>query len=238
MNSNKKVYAQEILNLLKQHYPQAGMILKWENNLELLIAIILSSQCTDTMVNKVTTNLFPKYRNPRNEFQNIYQRYSLLSISKAQIIELVNFAMVPLRELEQDIKSTGFYHNKAKYLQKASQIILDTYRGVLPTTITDLIKIPGVGRKTANVFLGNAYHLYEGIAVDTHVKKQARALRLTTEVNVNKIEQDLMQLYDTKEWFPLTYLLIEHGRNMRRSKTSRVTCHNTECFLCKIIYEK
>jgi endonuclease-3 len=110
--------------------------------------------------------------------------------------------------------------------------VLDDFHGILPKTIAELTKIPGVGRKTANVFLGNAYDIYEGIAVDTHVTKQAQGLGLTKQTTPEKIEQDLMQLFDKKDWFSLTYLLIEHGRNKRRKKQDRVMCSDSSCLLC------
>lgn len=228
-----KEYAQEIFYLLKKHYPHAKMILEWGNNFELLVAIILSAQCTDKKVNEVTAKVFPKYKKERSEFHNHYANYTRIALQKEEMIELVNFAFVPIIELEQDIKSTGFYHNKAKNVQAAAKTALDKYHGILPRSIEELTTIPGVGRKTANVFLGNAYGIYEGIAVDTHVAKQSQALGFTTQKTPEKIEQDLMKLFDQKDWFTLTYLLIEHGRNMRRKKSDRTICINSECQLCK-----
>lgn len=228
-----KEYAYKIFHLLKKHYPDAKMILQWENNFELLAAIILSAQCTDKKVNEVTTTLFPKYKKEKTEFENRYQKYNRTSLTNEGIIELVNFAYAPLSELEQDIKSTGFYHNKAKHIQKAAKVILDKYHGILPRTIAELTTIPGVGRKTANVFLGNAYHIYEGVAVDTHVAKQSQLLGLTKNTNPEKIEQDLMKLFDSKDWFALTYLLIEHGRNKRRKKQDQYICEDLHCLLCQ-----
>lgn len=223
--------AQEIFAVLKKHYPQAKMILEWENNFELLVSIILSAQCTDKKVNEVTSVVFPKYRKTRPEFASHYQNYTRIELPKEQVVELVNFAFVPLEELEQDIKSTGFYHNKAVNVQKAALVALDKFSGILPQTIAELTTIPGVGRKTANVFLGNAYGIYEGIAVDTHVTKQSQALGLTKNSDPVKIEQDLMQLFPQDQWFSLTYLLIEHGRNMRRKSSDRITCGDASCIL-------
>ncbi len=227
-----KEYAYHIFKLLKQHYPDAKMILQWGNNFELLIAIILSAQCTDKKVNEVTSIVFPKYRRERPEFLDNYQKYMRIQLPKEEIIELVNFAFVPITELEQDIKPTGFYHNKARSVQAAAKTVLDTYHGILPHSIAELTTIPGVGRKTANVFLGNAYGIYEGIAVDTHVAKQSQLLGLTKEKTPEKIEQDLMKLFDQKDWFSLTYLLIEHGRNMRKKKQDRLHCGQEDCVLC------
>ena len=235
MQNPTEEYAQEILELLKQHYPQAKMILQWSNNFELLVSIILSAQCTDVMVNKVTSRVFPKYRKMRSDLESRKQ-YEVdmqkLNLSKQETIEIINFAHVPISELEQDIKSTGFYHNKAKNVQGAAKTVLHVYCGVLPKTMKELIIIPGVGRKTANVFLGNAYGIYEGIAVDTHVRKQSQLLGLTRNTNPNRIEKDLMGLFDKKDWFSLTYLLIEHGRNRRKKKKDRFLCKNDQCILC------
>lgn len=247
-------YAYSILSLLEKHYPNAKMILQWENNFELLVSIILSAQCTDKKVNEVTARVFPKYKKEKSEFHNHYANYSRISLPKEEILEgkdphvanapqddklsreelteIVNFAFVPIAELEQDIKSTGFYHNKAKNVQEAAKTILDKFKGVLPRSIAQLTTIPGVGRKTANVFLGNAYGIYEGIAVDTHVTKQSQALGLTKQTTPEKIEQDLMKLFDQKDWFKLTYLLIEHGRNMRRKRSDRIVCDKPKCLLC------
>lgn len=227
-----KQKAYELFHLLKKHYPQAKMILQWHNNWELLVAIILSAQCTDKKVNEVTSVLFPKYMKKRQEFESAYTKYKKLSsLPYSQILELVNFASIPILELEQDIRSTGFYHNKAKNVKAAAVKILDDFNGVLPKTIAELTTIPGVGRKTANVFLGNAYHISEGIAVDTHVIKQSQLLGFTKEKTSEKIEKDLMKLFDKRDWFTLTYLLIEHGRNMRKRKQDRDYCTDKNCIL-------
>jgi endonuclease-3 len=244
--------AYKIFDLLKQHYPEAKMILQWGNNFELLVSIILSAQCTDKKVNEVTARVFPKYRKERKELEEKYKEYTHVilnsfqdlskkmpkqvrhgKITKEELIEIINFAEVPITELEQDIKSTGFYHNKAKNIKAAANVVLEKFHAILPGTIAELTTIPGVGRKTANVFLGNAYHIYEGIAVDTHVTKQSLLLGLTKQKNPEKIEQDLMQLFDQKDWFTLTYLLIEHGRNMRKKKSDRIICGERDCILCK-----
>lgn len=233
MKKMTRTHAYEIFSLLEKHYPHATMILKWENNFELLVAIILSAQCTDVVVNKVTATLFPTFRSLTLSPTHVsFPRDKRLT---PEIQEIVNFAEVPLEELEQDIRSTGFYHHKAKNVQNAARVVLETFQGVLPQTMADMLTIPGVGRKTANVFLGNAYHIYEGIAVDTHVKKQARLLDLTTHTTPDKIEQDLMKLFDKKDWFKLTYLLIEHGRNVRKKRSDRFVCDTPEtCLLCHL----
>lgn len=229
MQQSTKEYAHHIFQLLKEHYPHAKMILQWGNNFELLVSIILSAQCTDKKVNEVTTVVFPEYKKEKKEFSLHYANYSRINISKEELVEIVNFAYIPLHGLEQDIKSTGFYHNKAKSVQEAAKVLLEKFQGILPRSIAELTTIPGVGRKTANVFLGNAYHIYEGIAVDTHVTKQSQLLGLTKEKTPEKIEQDLMRLFPKKDWFPLTYLLIEHGRNMRKKKSERITCGKKDC---------
>lgn len=227
-----KEKAEEIFQLLKKHYPKAKMILEWTNNFELLVSIILSAQCTDKKVNEVTEKVFPKYKEKRPELEPQYNNYTRIKIPIQELVEIVNFAYVPLSELEQDIKSTGFYHNKAKSVQAAAKTLLEKFNGILPKTIAEMTTIPGVGRKTANVFLGNAYHIYEGIAVDTHVTKQSQALGLTKSTTPEKIEQDLMQLFPQKDWFQLTYMLIEHGRNMRKKQSDRSICDDTTCILC------
>lgn len=230
-----KPQAYTIFHLLKKHYPNAKMILKWGNNFELLVAIILSAQCTDKKVNEVTAIVFPKYREERSELKKKYEDYKHVissTVDWTSTVQLVNFAFVSLKELEQDIKSTGFYHNKARNVQAAAKTVLEQFHGILPRTIAELITIPGVGRKTANVFLGNAYHIAEGIAVDTHVTKQSQALGLTKGKTPEKIEKDLMKLFDQKDWFTLTYLLIEHGRNVRKKKSDRVVCNDPTCLLC------
>jgi len=195
-----------ILKLLKKQYHNPKTILKYSNPWELLVAIILSAQCTDIMVNKVTEKLFKKYKT------------------------VEDYANVPLSELGLDIKSTGFYNNKAKNIQKAAQLILKKYNGGIPKAMGELLQIPGVARKTANVFLGNAYGIVEGIAVDTHVRRLSQRLGFTTNNNPDKIEQDLMKLFNKKDWFLLTYLLIEHGRKICQAK--KPACD--KCFLSKL----
>lgn len=218
---------QYLFELLKKHYPKAKMILQYGNNWELLVAVVLSAQCTDAMVNKVTAIVFPKYRKKYQVLRSTYQEYGKQTkISPNELIEIVNFAFAPLEELEQDIKSTGFYRAKAKNVQAAAKVVLEKFGGKLPKTIAQLTTIPGVGRKTANVVLGNAYGIYEGIAVDTHVRKQTQLFGLTQNTTPEKIEKDLMRLFPQKQWFPLTYLLIEHGRAVRFKKTTACTvCH-------------
>jgi endonuclease-3 len=184
----------EIIKLLKQEYPGAKIALEYSNPLELLVAVILSAQCTDKRVNEVTRTLFKKYKEP------------------------ADYAYVPLEELEQDIKPTGFYKNKAKNIQAAANMILEKFNGKIPNKMEDILKLPGVARKTANIVLGNAYGIVEGIAVDTHVKRLSQRLGLTKEKNADKIEEELMSVVPREDWFKFTYLLIDHGRAICQAK--------------------
>ena len=214
----EKTKARRILELLKKHYPNSKIILKYSNNLELLISVMLSAQTTDIQVNKVTASLFPKYQKRNKQFEKEYKKYNNLKLPKNELVELVNFAFIKLDVLEKDIKSIGLYKNKARNIKLTSQLLLDKFNGRIPKTIAGMITLPGVGRKTANVVLGNAYGIVEGIAVDTHVKRLSLRYGLTKETNPDKIEQDLMKLFNKKDWFKITYLLIEHGRNIRKTK--------------------
>lgn len=190
----KKSRAQKILVLLKKTYPKARMILKYDNDIQLLVAVILSAQCTDKKVNEVTEQLFKKYRTVHD------------------------FARANQKELETMIYQTGFYRAKAQNIIKAAQKIEKDFSGKLPVTISDMITIPGVARKTANVVLGNAHGVVEGIAVDTHVSRIAQRLGLSSSDKPVSIEQDLMQLFPKKEWFSLTYRIIDHGRALCDAK--------------------
>lgn len=181
--------AKIILKELKKLFPKAGMSLKYSNNWELLVAVILSAQSTDKQINKVTSKLFKKYR-----------RFD-------------DYLKIRKKEFERDIYSSGFYQAKAKSILSAAKYLKKYHNGKLPKTMKEMIKIPGVGRKTANVVLGNAYGVVEGIAVDTHVIRLSRVLDLTDKKTPKEIEKDLMKLFPKKEWFSLTYYLIEYGRN-------------------------
>ncbi len=178
------------LRMLKRLYPDAGMVLRHSNDWELLVAVILSAQCTDVMVNKVTEKLFKKYPT------------------------LLDYVDARASVFEQDIKSTGFYRNKAKNILAAARIIHEKFHGKLPSTMKDILAIPGVARKTANVVLGNAYGVVEGIAVDTHVRRFAIRFDFSDHRDPKRIEQDLMKITPKKDWFLLTYLFIEYGRNI------------------------
>ena len=186
--SEKKKRAAKILSILKKTYPNARMILNYSNNTQLLVAVILSAQCTDKKVNEVTVRLFKKYKTARD------------------------FANAKPAELEKMIYQTGFYHAKAKSIIGAAQKIDADFGGKLPRTMTEALTLPGVARKTGNVILGNAYNIVEGTAVDTHVARLAQRLGLSHETDPVKIEKDLMALFPQDEWFKLTYCLIDHGR--------------------------
>jgi len=186
MSKKKRVHI--ILSELKRLFPKARIMLHFSNPWELLVAVMLSAQCTDKMVNKVTTKLFQKYK------------------------ILHDYVVADQKEFEQDIYSTGFYHSKARHIIQTARIIEERYHGVVPHTMKELVLLPGVGRKTANVVLGNAYGVVEGIAVDTHVIRLSRVLGLTKQTDPKKIEKDLMVLIPKKEWLSFTYLFIEYGR--------------------------
>ena len=187
----------ELYRRLAIQYPDARCALNYSNAHELLFATILSAQCTDLMVNKVTASLFRKYRT------------------------LEDFARADRLELERDIRPTGFFRMKAKHLQESARKILEDFGGEVPDTMEALLLLPGVARKTANIVLGNAYGTVEGIAVDTHVRRLSQRLGLTVQDDPAKIEQDLMLLASRDQWFKLTYLLIEHGRGVCRAKSPR-----------------
>jgi endonuclease-3 len=186
-----------IIILLKTEYPQSKTTLIHSNPLELLVATLLSAQCTDKVVNKVTKKLFVKYRN------------------------IQDYVNVDLTELEADIKSTGFYRKKAKYLQESCKMIIATFNSKVPRTMHELLQLPGVARKTANIVLSNAYNVVQGIAVDTHVKRLAQRLNLTQNKTPEKIERDLMTILPIGEWRFINSLLIDHGRNICTAKKPR-----------------
>lgn len=180
--------ALRIVQKLKKLFPHAKMTLKYSNNLELLVAVILSAQCTDKKVNEVTAKLFKKYRT------------------------LDDYINANSQEFEKDIFSTGFYKAKTKHILVVANMIKKRFSGRVPKTMKEILTLPGVARKTANIVLGNAYGIVEGVAVDTHVRRLAKAFGLTRHNNPNKIEYDLMKLLPKKEWFLFTYRLIEYGR--------------------------
>ena len=180
--------APEIITRLSKAHPDAHVALNFTNPLECLVATILSAQCTDERVNMVTASLFTKYRTAED------------------------YLKVPVEELAADIKPTGFFNQKTKSLRGACARIVDAYGGKVPNTMEDLITLPGVARKTANIVLGNSYGVVEGIAVDTHVRRVGERLGFTSEKDSDKIEQDLMRLIPRERWFDFTYVIIDHGR--------------------------
>ncbi len=184
--SQEQVFA--IIAELRRLYPQATCTLDFASPLELLIATQLAAQCTDKRVNIVTKSLFQKYRS------------------------VTDYAVASQEELEQDIRPAGFYRNKAKNIRATCQRLITVYGGEVPRTMKDLLTLPGVARKTANVVLGNAFGIVEGFVVDTHVGRLSRRLGWTTNTDPVKVEQDLMRIVPQKDWFDLSHLLIYHGR--------------------------
>lgn len=180
----------KIIDVLQKEYPKAKTALHFSNPIEILVATILSAQCTDERVNKVTAELFKKYKT------------------------VDDYANADIKKFEQEIKSTGFYKMKAKNIINATKIIKEKFNGKVPDTMQDLITLPGVARKTANVVLGNAYGKVEGIVVDTHVRRLSYRIGLTKNTDPNKIEQDLMKIVPKDKWFIFSYLLIDHGRKV------------------------
>ncbi|MCH8244745.1 endonuclease III, partial [Patescibacteria group bacterium] len=186
----RRKLAAKIVKKLKELFPNARIVLRYKNNWELLVAVILSAQCTDKKVNEVTEKLFKRYKT------------------------LDDYIQAGQKEFEQDIKPTGFFRNKAKNILAAAKMIKEKFGEKIPRTMQEMLELPGVARKTANVVLGNAYGVVEGIAVDTHVMRLSQKLGLTNYKNPVKIEQDLMRLVQKKDWFFLTYGLIEYGRHI------------------------
>jgi endonuclease-3 len=204
--TDKKARTLQIIELLEKDYPDAKTALYYTNPLEILVATILSAQCTDKQVNIVTKLLFKKYRTAKD------------------------YADADLAELEQDIKSTGFYRNKAKNIKNATRLLVENYDGKVPDTMQEIQKLPGVARKTGNIVLSNAYGVIVGIAVDTHVRRLAKRLGLSEHTDPDKIEAELMELVPQSYWKQVTNLLIHHGRNICVARKPR--CSN--CSLNKI----
>jgi endonuclease III len=198
-----------IIRRLKKAYPDATVALRFSNPLEMLVATILSAQCTDERVNEVTKALFAKYRTAQD------------------------YLDVPEEELAADIRPTGFFNQKARSVRGAARKIVEEFGGEVPATMVELITLPGVARKTANIVQGNSYpakHARDrdaGIAVDTHVRRVAQRLGFTRHDDPDKIEQDLMRLIARKDWFGFTYVLIDHGRTVCRAPTPR-------CAVCPV----
>ena len=193
---------EELLLRLEKNYPEVNRTaLNWETPLDLLIATILSAQTTDAKVNEVTKKLFKKYRTADD------------------------YLKVSREELENDIHSLGFFHQKAKFIQEACKQIIEDHGGLVPNRMEDLIKLKGVARKTANIVLSNAFGVVEGIAVDTHVMRLSRRLCLTKSKDRNKIEGDLMRIVPKEKWLSFSNLIIEHGRRI-------CSARKPKCDLC------
>jgi endonuclease-3 len=190
MISDKKQQTAEIIKRLKKMYPDAHCALNHTNAFELLVATILSAQCTDIRVNIVTATLFRKYRTPQD------------------------FVEVELEELTEDIKSINFFNNKAKNIRAMAAKIIENFGGEVPKTMDELLTLNGVARKTANVVLGNAYGIASGVVVDTHVSRLSQRLGITQETTPEKIEKDLQELVPKKDWVMFSHWLIFHGRQV------------------------
>jgi endonuclease-3 len=197
---------QEILKRLKKEYPHAQTALNFSDPFQLLAATILSAQATDVLVNRITENLFKKYKTVKD------------------------YANAPLEALQKDVSSINFYKTKAKNIQASANMIIEQFGSKVPKTMEELVSLPGVARKTANIVLTSAYGLNEGIAVDTHVKRLAYRLGLTKNEDPVKIEQDLMALTPKDEWGNISHLLIFHGRNICQAKKPK----HQECVLYNI----
>jgi endonuclease-3 len=204
--ADKKERVEKIIELLEKEYPDAKTALHYRNPLEILVATILSAQATDKQVNVVTKSLFKKYRTAED------------------------YADADLSELEQDIRSTGFYRNKAKHLKNAAKLLVEKYDGKVPRSMAELVELQGVARKTANIVLSNAFGIVVGVAVDTHVKRLSQRLGLTENKNPDKIEKDLMEIVPKSQWERITNLLIFHGRNVCMAR--KPNCK--ECTLNKL----
>ncbi len=180
----------EIIRILKKEYPEAKIALRFKNTWQLLVATILSAQCTDVRVNQVTPVLFKKYKT------------------------VADFAKADIKEFEKDIHSTGFYRNKAKGIIGSAKKILNEFKGSVPRTMEELTSLPGIGRKTANVILSSGFGIVAGVVVDTHVRRLSQRLGLTKNTDPGKIEEDLMKLVTREDWGIVSHLLILHGRKI------------------------
>jgi endonuclease-3 len=198
----KKKRVSKIINVLKKLYPNAKTHLNFSNPLELLVATILAAQCTDERVNKVTEYLFKKYQTAQD------------------------YANADLKVLEQEIRPTGFYKNKAKAIKNCCQVLVEKYNGQVPDTLEELVELPGVGRKTANAVLANAFGK-EGIIVDTHLKRVTARLGLVKSSNPDKIEFELMEIVPKGKWTLFSHLIGEHGRYVCEARKPK-------CSICKI----
>jgi endonuclease-3 len=189
-DTDAKIRAAKIIGLLKKEYPRAMTALDFSGPLELLVATILSAQCTDERVNKVTETLFKKYHSAED------------------------YANADLQMLQQEVRPAGFFRNKAKNIKMSGKLLVDKFGGRIPETMEELLQLPGVARKTANIVLQNAFGIVEGIAVDTHVRRVSKRLGLTENEDQDKIEQDLMRITSRKDWKAITDLFISLGRKV------------------------
>lgn len=194
MIAELKQRVRQFIRLLKRAYPDAKCSLNHSNAFELLIATILSAQCTDARVNIVTQDLFRKYRKPED------------------------YLKVSEKELQRDIRTTGFFRNKTKSIQGTSKALMENYGSNVPQTMDELLELPGVARKTANVVLGNAFGIAAGVVVDTHVTRLSHRLGLSEAKAAEKIEEDLIQIVPRKEWVIFPHLLIAHGRAICKAR--------------------
>jgi len=193
----------KIIKLLREHYPHSRTALHYETPFQLLVATILAAQCTDEKVNQITPLLFKKYPT------------------------IADLARAPQAEVEAIIRPTGFFRNKARNIIAAARSIMEEFGGEVPGRMAELIKLPGVARKTANIVLSSAFRRAEGIAVDTHVRRLANRLGLSSAKDPNKIEQDLMAIVPREDWLDFNYLLVDHGRAVCQAR--HPLCN--ECFL-------
>jgi endonuclease-3 len=196
----RKKRTEEIIRRLKKKYPHAKIALKFSNNWELFAAVVLSAQCTDKKVNEVTARLFKKYRT------------------------LNDYLSANSREFENMIRPTGFYRAKTKNILASARIVKQKFLGKIPRAMEEMLTLPGVARKTANVVLGNAYGVVEGMAVDTHMIRLNQKLGFTKENDPVKIEKDLMQIIPKKEWFNYTYRIIDYGRQVCPARHKKCEC--------------
>lgn len=199
----KNDYPKQVWNRLKKTWPDVNCALDYTSPFQLLVATILSAQCTDARVNMVTPGLFRKYKTPKD------------------------FLAAPLEDIETAIKSTGFYHNKAKNIQGAARVITENFRGKVPEDMESLLTLPGVGRKTANVVLGNAFGIIAGVVVDTHVSRLSQRIGLSKEKTPGKIEKDLVGSFPEETWVELSHLLIQLGRKFCKAR-------NPDCERCPL----
>lgn len=206
MINDKKARTAQIIKLLRRAYPDAHCALNHSSAFELLVATILSAQCTDERVNIVTANLFRKYRQPQD------------------------YLAVSQEELERDIHSTGFFRNKAKNIRGACEMIINRFGGEVPRTMEEILSLPGVARKTANVVLGNMFGIASGVVVDTHVSRISQRLGLTGNTTPEKIEKDLQELVPKKDWIMFPHWIIFHGRQVCKARNPQ--CQN--CVLEKL----